>query len=170
MSSSSFSFPGNGIYKSIDSGQSWHQTGLTESAYFGRVIVDYSNSNRVFAASCGSLFTPGPHRGIYLSENGGENWEKVLFVTDSTSAIDLVQHPSNPDILYASMWERIRGLNYRRSGGPSSGIYKTVDGGENWEELTNGLPQDEFVGRIGLDISASNPDVLFSLEGVGLYA
>lgn len=160
--SSSFSFPGNGIYKSIDRGQSWHHSGLTESSYFGRIIIDYSDSERIFTAACGSLFSSGPHRGIYRSNNSGENWEQVLFVTDSTSAIDLVQHPTNPDILYASMWERIRGLNYRRSGGPSSGIYKTVDGGDSWIELTNGLPQDEFVGRIGIDISISNPDILYA--------
>ncbi len=160
--SSSFSFPGNGIYKSYDAGQNWQHKGLTESSYFGRIIVDYSNPERIFTASCGSLFTPGPHRGIYRSQNGGEDWDKILFITDSTSAIDLVQHPLNPDILYASMWERIRGLNYRRSGGPSSGIYKTVDGGNNWEELVNGLPQDEFVGRIGIDISLSNPNIIYA--------
>jgi photosystem II stability/assembly factor-like uncharacterized protein len=160
--SSSFSFPGNGIYKSIDGGESWHQSGLIESAYFGRILVDHSNSNIIFSAVCGSLFSPGPNRGIYRSQDGGESWENVLFVTDSTSAIDLVQHPTNPNILYASMWERIRGLNYRRSGGPSSGIYKTIDGGNTWVELTNGLPQTEFVGRIGIDISQSNPEILYA--------
>ena len=160
--SSSFSFPGNGIYKSNDYGETWDHLGLTESSYFGRIIVDYSNSERIFTASCGSLFTPGTHRGIYRSENGGQDWEQVLFVTDSTSAIDLIQHPINPNIFYASMWERIRGLNYRRSGGPSSGIYKTINGGDSWEELTNGLPQDDFVGRIGIDISQSSPNVLYA--------
>ena len=160
--SSSFSFPGNGIYKSVDGGVSWHQSGLIESAYFGRIIVDYSNSNNIFSAVCGSLFSPGPHRGIYRSQDSGDTWENILFVTDSTSAIDLVQHPTYPNILYASMWERIRGLNYRRSGGPSSGIYKTIDGGDSWVELTNGLPQSEFVGRIGIDISKSNPEILYA--------
>ena len=81
------------------------------------------------------------------------SWERVLFVSDSTSAIDIVQHPTNPDILYAAMWERMRGLNYRRSFGATSGIWKTTDGGDTWTELTTGLPQGDETGRIGLAIS-----------------
>ncbi len=84
-----------------------------------------------------------------------------MFISDSTSAIDLVQHPDNSQILYAAMWERIRGLNYRRSGGDISGIYKSEDGEDTWTELTNGVPTGDNVGRIGLAIAKSNPDVVY---------
>jgi photosystem II stability/assembly factor-like uncharacterized protein len=159
---SSFSFLGNGMYKSTDAGQSWTHIGLDQSAYIGRVIVDHGNSDRVYAAACGTLFTPDEHRGVYRSTDGGANWEKVLFVSDSTSAIDLIQHPENPDILYAAMWERMRGLNYRTSFGPSSGIYKTLNGGDSWVKLTEGLPSGFSVGRIGLAIGKSNPNVIYA--------
>jgi len=161
--SSSFSFLGSGIYKSTDGGDSWQYSGLEEAAYFGRIIVDHTNSQRVFAAACGTLFSKNNTRGIYRSTNGGEDWEQVLFVSDSTAAIDLVQHPGNPNILYAAFWERDRGLTYRKSFGPSSGIWKTTDGGDNWVELTNGLPGAIDKGRIGLTISESNPEVLYAM-------
>lgn len=159
---SSQSFRGDGIYKSTDGGATWNHSGLDESAYIGRIIIDYENEERVFAAACGNLFSPDEHRGIYRTTNGGQSWQKVLFLSDSTSGIDLVQHPTNPDILYAAMWERMRGLNYRRSFGQTSGIWMTTDGGDNWTELTVGLPTGNNVGRIGLAISASNPSVLYA--------
>lgn len=160
--SSSFSFLGSGIYKSIDAGQTWAFSGLENSAYIGRMIVDHSNSNRIFAAASGLLFSPSNDRGIYRSNDAGENWEQVLFVSDTTAAIDLVQHPENPDVLYAGFWERTRGLTTRRSFGKTTGIYRTSDGGDTWMELTNGLPNPLFEkGRIGISISQSNPDVLY---------
>jgi photosystem II stability/assembly factor-like uncharacterized protein len=159
---SSYSFIGNGMYKSTDAGDTWNQIGLEESAYIGRVLIDHSNSQRVFVAACGTLFTPNEERGIYRSLNGGDNWERVLFVTDSTAGIDIVQHPTNPDIFYAAMWERMRGLTYRRSHGASSGIYKTTDGGDTWALLQNGLPGGEQKGRIGLAIGQNNPEILYA--------
>jgi len=171
--SSSFSFVGNGIYKTINSGETWENIGLENSAYIARVIVDYNNSDRVFAAATGTLFSPNEERGIYRSDDGGLTWDRKLFVTDSTAAVDLVQHPTDPNTLYASMWERMRGRNYRRSGGYSSGIYKTTDGGETWNELTVGLPDHGGVGRIGLAIAVSNPDVLYAFydqQPVGGYS
>ncbi len=162
--SSSFSFLGSGIYKSEDAGQSWNFSGLENSAYIGRMIVDHANSERVFAAACGNLFTPNDDRGIYRSIDGGDNWEQVLFVTDTTAAIDLVQDPSNADILYAAFWERSRGLEYRRSFGRSTGVYKTTDGGDTWTHLTEGLPNVMIdKGRLGLTISQSNPQVLYAM-------
>jgi len=160
--SSSQSFRGDGIYKSVDGGTTWQHSGLELSAYIGRIVIDHSNSDRVFAAACGNLFTPDENRGVYRTIDGGNTWERVLFVSDSTSAIDLVQHPENPDILYAAMWERMRGLNYRRSFGTTSGIWKTTDGGDTWTELTTGLPQGSETGRIGLAISPSSPSVLYA--------
>jgi photosystem II stability/assembly factor-like uncharacterized protein len=159
---SSQSFRGDGIYKSTDGGNTWQHSGLDESAYFGRIIVDHSNSNRVFAAVCGNLFTPDANRGIYRTINGGSTWERVLFVNDSVSGIDIVQHPTNPDILYAAMWERMRGLNYRRSFGPGSGIWKSEDGGDSWLPLQNGLPIDNTIGRIGLAIAPSSPSIIYA--------
>jgi len=171
--SSSQSFIGNGMYKSVNAGESWEHIGLENSAYIGRIIVDYSNSERVFVAATGTLFSPNEERGIYRSDDGGLTWDRKLFVTDSTAAIDLVQHPINPNILYATMWERMRGREYRLSGGYSSGIYKSVDGGDTWDELTNGLPYHDGVGRIGLAIAKSNPEVLYAFydqQPVGNYS
>jgi photosystem II stability/assembly factor-like uncharacterized protein len=159
---SSFSFRGNGIYRSNDAGLTWEHKGLDLSAYIGRILVDYNDSDRLFVAACGNLFTPDAERGIYRSENGGDNWEKILFVNDSTSGIDIIQHPQNPDILYAAMWERMRGLTYRHSFGEGSGVWKTTNGGDTWEELTNGLMTGDNVGRIGLSISKSNPDIVYA--------
>ncbi len=159
---SSYSFIGNGIYKSTDAGISWEHIGLEQSAYIGRILIDHSDSERVFAAACGTLFSPNEMRGIYRSNNGGNDWEQVLFVSDSTAGVDIVQHPSDPNILYAAMWERMRGLTYRRSHGPTSGIYKSTDGGDTWTELTNGLPGGDEKGRIGLAIAQNNPDIVYA--------
>jgi photosystem II stability/assembly factor-like uncharacterized protein len=160
---SSNTFLGSGIYKTTDGGTTWNYTGLENSAYIGRIIVDWNNSSRIYAAACGNLFTQTPDRGIYRSIDAGETWNKILFLTDSTSGIDLVQHPTNPEILYAAMWERIRGLDYRRSFGTSSGIYKSTNGGDTWTELTIGLPTGNTVGRIGISISESNPNILYAI-------
>lgn len=159
---SSYSFIGNGIYKTTDGGESWQHLGLEQSAYFGRILVDHANSERVFAAACGTLFTPNEQRGIFRTENGGASWEHVLFVSDSTAGVDIAQHPTNPDILYAAMWERMRGLTYRRSHGPTSGIYKSTDGGDTWSLLTTGLPGSGQMGRIGLAIARNNPEIVYA--------
>ncbi|MBE0648630.1 MAG: hypothetical protein IH596_12710 [Bacteroidales bacterium] len=161
--SSSFSFWGNGIYKSIDAGLTWQHMGLDHSAYIGRMLVDHSNSQRVYAAACGYLFSYNDERGVYRSEDGGSTWQQVLYLTDSTAAIDLVQHPVNPDILYAAMWQRSRGLEYRNSFGVTSGIWRTMDGGDTWTELTNGLMAGQDVGRIGITLCKSQPDVLYAV-------
>jgi len=171
---SSFSFLGNGIYKSNDGGASWQHLGLDSSGYIGRIVVDYSNSQRVFVASCGYLFTANDQRGVYRSTDGGQSFQRVLFLTDSTSAVDLVQDPVHPLVLYATMWERIRPLLYRTSFGETSGLWKTTDGGDTWTELTSGLPSGTGVGRIGIDIARSNPDILYAFydlpDGdVGVY-
>lgn len=160
--SSSQSYLGNGIYKTTDGGATWQHLGLEQTAYFGRIVVDYSNTSRIFAVACGTLFTPNDHRGIYRSQDGGQSWQQVLFVSDSTSGIDIAQHPANPQILYAAMWERMRGHTYRRSHGVTSGIYKSVDGGDTWTLLTNGLPGGDQKGRIGLAIARNNPDIVYA--------
>jgi len=165
---SSYSFMGDGIYKSYDAGTNWEHAGLELSAYIGRIIVDYNNSDRIYAAACGNLFSSDENRGIYRSENGGESWDKVLFINDSVSGIEIVQHPQNPDVLYAGMWERMRGLTYRHSFGGGTGVYKSEDGGDTWFELTNGLPYGD-VGRVGLAIAESNPDVVYAYYDLPNY-
>ncbi len=167
--SSSFSFLGDGIYRSTDAGASWQNMGLTHSAYIGRVVVDYSNSDRIFVAALGNLFTTTDQRGVYRSNDGGQTWDRVLFLTDSTSAVDLVQNPVNPQIIYAAMWERSRGLVYRHSFGQTSGIWESTDGGTTWNELTNGLPKGINIGRIGIDISKSNPSILYAFYDMDNY-
>ncbi|MCX6269248.1 MAG: hypothetical protein NTW16_18170 [Bacteroidetes bacterium] len=167
--SSSFSFLGNGVYKSTDAGATWQHTGLSNSAYIGRVVVDYSNSQQVFVAACGNLFSANDERGVYRSSNGGQTWQRVLYLNDSTSAIDLVQDPANPLVLYASMWERIRGLTYRQSFGESSGIWKSTDGGTTWNELTNGIPTGSNGGRIGLSIAKSSPNIVYAFYDLPDY-
>ena len=160
-------FPGGGLYKSVDAGQSWQLMGLENTVSIGRVVVDPSNSNRIFVAAVGSYFTPNPERGIYRSDDGGETWENVLFVSDSTGAIDLIVDPVNPSRLMAAMWERVRRPFTSHLYGPTSGIYKSTDGGDNWAKIepSAGLPdsQTENIGRIGIGLCKSQPDVVYAM-------
>jgi photosystem II stability/assembly factor-like uncharacterized protein len=167
-------FPGVGIFKSINGGNTWEFIGLDSTASIGRIIVDPANSNRVFVAAVGSYFTPNPQRGVYLSEDAGSTWEKSLFISDSTGAIDLVIDPTNSNILYAAMWERVRRPVFASEThlyGPTGGIFKTIDGGITWSKLgpENGLPDPDLknIGRIGLTIHQSNPSVLYALYNDG---
>jgi photosystem II stability/assembly factor-like uncharacterized protein len=160
-------FPGGGVYKSLDGGATWQFMGLEKTVSIGRIIIDPANPQRVFVAAVGSYFSPNPERGIYRSDNGGLSWEKKLFVSDSTGAIDVVIDPKNPSRLMAAMWERVRRPNDVHLYGRTSGLYRSLDGGDNWEylDLANGLPdpQSTNVGRIGLAISQSQPDTVYSL-------
>jgi photosystem II stability/assembly factor-like uncharacterized protein len=164
-------FPGGGIYKSTDGGNSWQLLGLENTASVGRIIVDPSNSQRIFLAAVGSYFAPNAERGIYKSENGGQTWSQSLYVSDSTGAIDIVIDPTNPSRLIAAMWERVRRPNANHLYGPTSGIYRSFNSGISWEYLgpANGLPNPTIteVGRIGLAISQSNPDLLYALYADG---
>ena len=162
-SASSFSFYGNGIYKTADAGLTWDNVGLENSSYISRIRINPVNPEIVYACATGKLYSTDANRGVYRSMNGGADWEKVLFISDSTAANDLVIDPVNPQIIYASMWERTRTLNGRKSGGITSGIYKSTDGGDSWNKLTNGFPEDESVGRIGLAISRQNPEKLYAV-------
>jgi len=159
----SYSFFGVGLFVSYNGGDTWFFLGLEDSRYIARIVVDPTDSDRLFVAATGKLFGTNPERGVYRTTNGGLTWVQSLALTDSTAATDLVIDPTDPDVLYAAMWERVRGLNYRNSGGPSSGIYKTTDGGDTWDELTVGLPGGANVGRIGLTLCASQPQVLYAI-------
>lgn len=162
-SASSFSFYGNGMYKTIDGGETWEHIGLEDVSYISRVRVDPQNPQIVWVCATGKMYSTDENRGVFKSINGGETWEKVLYVSDKTAANDIVIDPQNSNIVYATMWERIRTLDGRVSGGVNSGIFKTTDGGENWEKLTNGFPENENVGRIGITISRQNPNKLYSV-------
>ena len=154
---------GTGVWKTTDGGATWKHAGLENSNHIGRVAVDPQNANRVYVAAAGVLYGKNEDRGIYRTLDGGESWEKVLYISDSTACIDVVVDPFDADIVYASTWERIRFPWQRKYGGLTSRIYRSKDGGTTWEQLTNGLPPDNPErGRIGLAISPSNPDILYA--------
>jgi len=159
----SFSWFGMGLYKSTDAGATWEYKGLEETRYIARIVVDPMNTDRVWVAGTGSLFGTNPERGIYRSLDAGDTWDLVLSVTDSTSGTDVAVDPLRPDTVYAAMWERVRGLTYRQSGGPSSGIYRSFDGGSHWHELTSGLPSGPDVGRIGISVCESQPEYVYAI-------
>jgi photosystem II stability/assembly factor-like uncharacterized protein len=167
--------PGGGMFKSNNAGLSWTQIGLDSTSQIGRVIIDPTNTNRIFVAAVGGNFTPSQDRGVYRSTNAGSTWEKVLFVSDSAGAIDVVMDPSNPNLLLAAMWQRVRSPGYGQSEtsfGPLSGIFKSTDGGDTWNKLgpANGLPSENSgVGRIGLAISQSSPNIIYAIYTDGGY-
>ncbi len=160
----SMTYDGFGIYKSINAGYSWQHAGLENCGSVGRLAVHPQNPDVCYVAAMGRLFSNNPERGIFKTSDGGATWDRVLYVNDSVGGIDIVIHPQHPDTIYAAMWERVRRNNKREYGGPGSGIYRSYDGGENWTLMTGGLPAaSQFVGRIGIDISASDPDVLYTI-------
>jgi len=165
---------GRGVYKSTDSAKTWTFAGLPETGQIGAVVVHPTDPNRVFVAALGHPFGPNPERGVYRTTDGGGTWERVLFVSDSTGAVDLVMNPDSPDELYAAMWRGERKPWTIISGAAGEdGIYKTTDGGDTWAKLGGGLPEG-LVGRIGLALSPANPSRLYALveapEGeAGLY-
>ena len=159
----SLAYDGNGMYKSSDGGLNWEPKGLPALGSIGKVLIDPNDDNTIFVGAMGPLFRKDNNRGVYRSTNDGVDWEQVLFVSDSTGIIDMSIHPTNGDILYAASWERIRRLNNRQYGGETSRIYRSQNGGDTWTELTNGLPSNpNNKGRISIDISQSNPDVLYA--------
>jgi photosystem II stability/assembly factor-like uncharacterized protein len=157
----SVTYDGYGVFKSTNAGENWTHVGLENAGGIGRVEVNPEDPDIVFVACMGNLFSKNPERGIYRTKDGGETWENVLFISDSTGGIDLCIHPTNPDTIYATMWERVRHAEYRHYGGPTSGMYRSYDGGDTWDELTNGLPKGE-ISRIGLGMSMSNPEIIYA--------
>lgn len=157
----SLTYDGYGVYKSIDEGASFTHVGLENAGGIGKVEIDPFNPDRVFVACMGNLFSNNPERGIFRTLDGGETWENVLYISDSTGGIDLVIHPTNPDIIFATMWERVRYATHRSYGGPSSGLYRSIDGGDTWNQLTNGLPSGD-ISRIGLGMCISQPDIIYA--------
>lgn len=155
---------GAGIWKTLDGGKSWQFSGLENTKSIHRVIVHRDNSSTVFAAALGSPWGPNPERGVFKTTDFGTTWKKVLYVNDSTGAADLVADPSNPQKMFAAMWEHMRKPWTFSSGGKGSGLYMTLDGGESWTKLgpKNGLPEGPL-GRIGVAVSRSNPKVVYAI-------
>ena len=153
---------GNGVYKSTDAGAHWQNIGLKDSRQIGKIIVDPKDPNRVFVAALGHAYGPNAERGVFRSTDGGATWQKVLFKDENTGAIDIAFSPSNPDVIYASMWQTRRPPwnVYPPANGAGSGFYKSTDGGGTWKQITAGVPS-EGLGHIGIAVSASSPNRVY---------
>jgi photosystem II stability/assembly factor-like uncharacterized protein len=153
---------GDGVYKSEDGGKTWNNMGLKNSERIGMIRVDPRNSERVFVAAYGPIWNTGDERGLYLTEDGGQTWNRVLKPGDYAGINEVHIDPFNPDLMYATSHQRARRVWTYISGGPESGIYRSKDGGKNWQKLENGLPKGD-VGRIGMAISPHNSDILYAI-------
>jgi len=152
---------GDGVYKSIDGGKSWKNVGLEKSEHISKIVVDPRDSNVVYVAAQGPLWAPGGDRGLYKTTDGGKTWKGVLTISENTGVTDVVLDPSNPDILYASAYQRRRHVFTLIDGGPESAIHKSTDGGKSWTKLKEGLPKEDM-GRIGLAIAPHNPKIIYA--------
>ncbi len=165
---------GIGMYKSWDEGKTWKHIGLDHAGQIGKIIIHPQNPNIAYVAALGNIFAPNSERGVFRTLDGGETWEKVLYISDTTGVVDMVMHPRNPNILYAASWRAERKPWTLIDGGMEGGIWQSRDGGKNWTKLKGGLPEG-LLGRIGLAISPVNPNRIWALiqaaeeEKGGLY-
>jgi photosystem II stability/assembly factor-like uncharacterized protein len=157
---------GDGVYKSTDGGKTWKNMGLKKSFQIGRVVVHPKNPNIVYVGALGRLYGPNEERGLFKTTNGGETWDKILYVDDRTGVIEMRMHPTDPETLLVATYERQRDLfdtnDPSKKWGPGSGLYKTTDGGKSFKKITNGLPSCTL-GRIGIDYYRKNPQVVFAV-------
>ncbi len=164
---------GAGVYRSTDGGGSWTFLGLEDTRHIGSIVVHPTDPDVAWVAAVGHLWGPNAERGIYRTTDGGASWEHVLFIDEHTGAIDLVADPADPRTMYAAMYQRQRTAFGFSAAGSGSGLYRTLDGGDSWEELTNGLP-DGDKGRIGLDVYRRDGNLVYAIvessgEGRGIY-
>jgi len=154
---------GTGVFKSVNGGQSWQNVGLNESHHISRIVIHPNDPDIVYVAVMGHLFTSNEERGLFKTNDGGNTWNKALFLNDDTGITDVVMDPHNPDILYAAAWEmKHKAWDFIESG-KVSGIYKTTDGGKTWKKLTKGFPEEKYIGRIGVDIAASDSSIIYAI-------
>lgn len=153
---------GDGVYRSRDGGRSWENLGLKESEHIGRIAIDPRDSNVVYVAAQGPLWRSGGERGLYKTIDGGRTWQRVLHISDDTGINEVHLDPRNPDVLYASAYQRRRHVWTLINGGPESAIYKSEDAGVTWRKINKGLPEVDL-GRIGLAVAPANPDVIYAI-------
>ena len=162
---------GNGIYKTTDGGDNWKKIGLDSTEHISRIVINPENPEVIYAAVPGALWSNSVHRGLYKSSNGGETWDKILYVDNQTGCAEILMDPKNPEVLYASMWQFRRQPFSFNSGGKGSGFYKSIEGGKTWKELSKGLPAKPF-GRIAMTLAPSEPNKLLAIvesKTTGLY-
>ena len=155
---------GNGVYKSTDGGRSWTHLGLEQTQHIGKIAVHPHNPDVAYVAAIGHFYSGNPDRGVFRTRDGGKTWKKVLFKNNDVGAIEVQIDPSNPNVVYAGLWNTRRPpwFVYAPSNGPGGGIYKSTDGGDSWKELTNGLPT-QGMGKSGIAISASHPNRVYAV-------
>lgn len=155
------SLAGDGVYKSTDGGKTWTNMGLKDTQHIGRVIVDPSDSNTVYVAAVGHLYTFNQERGLFKTTDGGQTWKKVLFVNEKTGVVDVAMHPENPQVLLAASYERLRKAWDFDGSGPGSGIYRSEDAGETWERIQSPLPTGD-IGRIGIAFFPGDANIAYA--------
>ncbi|HYX81081.1 MAG TPA: hypothetical protein VE714_01735, partial [Gemmatimonadales bacterium] len=153
--------PGCGIFKSIDGGLTWKRVGLEKSGAIGRIVVHPTNPNIVYVAALGQPWSANPERGLYKTTDGGQTWQLVKFISAQAGFVDVAMDPSNPEVLFAASWQRVRGPYFLNSGGPGSALWKTTDGGKTWTEVKGGGLPMTTKGRIGIAIAASDPKIIY---------
>ena len=155
--------PGGGIYKSVDGGLTWELKGLEDTQAIGRVVVHPTKADWVYVAALGHPWGANEERGLYRTKDGGDTWERINFVSEDAGFVDIDMHPQNPDILWATSWERVRGPYFFQSGGPGSAIWKSTDAGDTWEKVEgNGLPET-MLGRLEIAIAPSYPRIMYAM-------
>jgi photosystem II stability/assembly factor-like uncharacterized protein len=166
VNSSRSSYAGIGIYKSSNNGKSWEYLGLPESHHIGKIQLHPTDDNTAWVAVLGHLYSPNKERGVYKTSDGGKTWKQTLYIDENTGAVDLDINPSNPNELYAAMWYRTRSAWSFKESGKTSGIYKSTDGGNNWELLSKegaGFPTGDGNGRIGIAVFPKNPQIVYAI-------
>ncbi len=161
--SSRSTYAGAGVYKTLDAGKTWQFMGLDFTQHIGRIAIHPQNPETVWVAAIGSLYSAGKDRGLYKTIDGGKTWKKTLFVDDSTGVIDVIVNPQNPSQLWAASWQRQRNAGNFIGNGNGTAIWISNDGGETWQKSMAGFPQGQWVGRIGLDICQSQPNILYAI-------
>lgn len=154
---------GNGVYRSTDGGATWKHMGLNDTQAIGRVVIDPRNPDVVYVAAAGHLWGPNSQRGLFKTTDGGRTWSKVLFIDNDTGAIDVAIDPQSTNILYAATYERRRTAWGFDGGGPGSALYKSSDSGATWKKMTNGFPATGNLGRIGVSICGSAPNIVYAV-------